>query len=416
MDAQRVDVVVIGGGVIGVAVAYYAARRGAAVLVVEKGSIGSGSSYGNAGLLAPSHCQPLASPGVITKGLRYLLEPESPLYIRLRPDYGLAKWLWKFCRYCSERHLYHSVGVLRKLGMESIDLHEELAQTADSAYEYRRNGLLTVYAEEQSFAEGQDFAGYMRTFGIESNILRGDEVRDVEPEISPQVVGALYHTVEGMLDPAAFVAWLRKEAESRGVRFLSDTTVFAFDASHRRVSTIVTTRGNFEADQVVLASGAWTTGLARLLGIRIPIRAAKGYSLTYERPERAPKIPLILDEVRVAVTPFAESIRLAGTLAFTGLDLKIDRHRLENIRTQTSQYLPGLGSMNIKEVWPGLRPCTPDGLPILGRLRPYSNVLIAGGHGTKGMLLAPVTGRIISQMLSGERIGMMERNLRPDRF
>lgn len=416
MQIKKVDVIVVGGGVIGVSVAYYTASQGASVLLIERGRLGSGSSYGNSGLLVPSHCQPLPSPGVIAKGLRYLLEPEGSFYIRIRPDMSLAKWLWKFCRSCNEKHLYHSIGVFRKLSLESLELHQELAALGGSEYEYAQDGLLTLYSDDKAFKEAQDYASSMKTYGIEAAVLDGDGVRNMEPEVGPQVIGGLFHSIDGRLNPAAFVAWLAREAAAKGVQYLTDTEVFWLEAGHRKVTTVVTTHGDFQADQIVLAGGAWIPRLARQLGARIPIRAAKGYSLTFDRPENSPKLPLLLDDARVAVTPYSGALRLAGTLELTGMDLDIDRSRLEAIRTQTYRYLPRLGGMSIKEIWPGLRPCTPDGLPIFGRLRPYSNILIAGGHGTKGMLLGPVTGKYMSQMLAGVSIGMMERSLKPNRF
>lgn len=416
MQMNKKDVIVVGGGVVGVSIAYYTALEGASVLLIERDRIGSGSSHGNAGLLVPSHCQPLPSPGVMAKGLRYLLERDSAFYIRLRPDLGLAKWLWRFCRSCNDKHLYHCVGVFRKLSMESLDLHKELAQRGGAEYEFAQNGLLTLYTEEKSFQESQDYAARMRTYGIESMVLNGDEVREREPEAGPQVIGGLFHGIDGSLDPAAFVAWLSREAQAVGVEFATNTEVFGLEAEHRRITKVVTTRGDFLADQVVLASGAWIPYLARQLDLKVPIRSAKGYSMTFQRSANAPHLPLLLDEARVAVTPYEESIRLAGTLELTGDDLAIDRRRLESIRIQAHRYLPRLGDLKITEIWPGLRPCTPDGLPIFGRLRPYSNLLIAGGHGTKGMLLGPVTGKYLSQMLMGRSIGMMERSLRPNRF
>jgi D-amino-acid dehydrogenase len=416
MQTRKVDVIVVGGGVIGVSIAYYTASRGASVLLIERGRIGSGSSYGNAGLLVPSHCQPLPSPGVISKGLRYLLDPAGPFYVRLRPDMDLARWLWSFCRSCTQRHLYHSVGIFRKLSIESLELHQELAARGGSEYEYTQKGLLTLYSEEKSFNEGQDYASLMKSYGIEATVLSSGQVREMEPHVGPRVIGGLFHGIDGSLDPAAFVGWLARETEAQNVQYLTDTEVFWLEASHRKVTKVSTTHGDFRGDQIVLASGAWIPRLALQLGIKVPIRAAKGYSMTFQRPENSPMLPLLLDDARVAVTPYSSTLRLAGTLELSGMDPSIDRARLEAILSQTYHYLPTLGGMDIKEIWAGIRPCTPDGLPVLGKLHPYSNVFIAGGHGTKGMLLGPVTGQYMSRMLSGESIGMMERSLKANRF
>jgi len=416
MQQRKSDVIVIGGGVIGVAIAYYTASQGASVLVVDKNEIASGSSHGNAGLLVPSHCNPLPTPGVIAQGLRYLFDPEGPFYIRFRLEAELARWLWKFYRSCNEKHLYHSIGIFRKLGNESMELHRQLAESGGDDYQYSQSGILSLFTNEDAFKEAREDAAKVKGCGSESAVLSGDDVRDLEPVAGPQVVGGLLAKTDGSIEPLSFVKWLAKEAEQRGALFLTDTEAFWLKTDRRRVTKVVTTRGEFEADQVVLASGAWLPLLAAQLSVRIPVEPAKGYSMTYGASEGDPKIPLLLEEARVAVTPFDQTLRLAGTLELSGLDLEIRRERLKAIETQTYRYLPKLGGLEIKEIWRGLRPCTPDGLPVLGRLRPWSNVFVAGGHATKGMSLGPVTGKYLSQMLAGESIGMLERSLSPNRF
>lgn len=413
---RKADVIIIGGGVIGVSIAYYAALRGASVVVLEKHRVGHGSSSGNAGLLVPSHCNPLSTPGVVAQGLRYLMDPEGPFYIRFRWDLELARWLWRFYRSCNEKHLHHSFGIFRKMGGESLELHQQLAKLAGSEYQFRQEGLLSLYTSEETFEEGQQDAARVKSAGMESTVLTGDEVRDLEPTAGPQVVGGVLGRIDGSVDPLAFVEWLQRQAEELGVKFITDTEVFWLKTDRRRVSEVVTTRGDFSAEQVVLAAGAWMPMLTSQLGVRVPMEAAKGYSMTFQQPEHAPRLPLLLEEARVAVTPFRETLRLAGTLELSGLDLEIRRKRLNAIEAQTYRYLPRLGKLEIKEIWRGFRPCTPDGLPVLGRLQPWSNVLIAGGHGTKGISLGPITGEYLSRILAGESIGMLERSLKPNRF
>jgi D-amino-acid dehydrogenase len=417
MQPNRTDVIVIGGGVIGVAIAYYTALRGASVLVIEKNQIGSGgSSTGNAGLLVPSHCNPLPTPGVIAQGIKCLLNPEGPFYIRMRPDMDLARWVWRFYRSCNEKHLYHSVGIFRKLGRESIELHQELAEAGGDEYQFSQKGILKLFLTERAFHEAQEDAVGVKSCGAGSEILSGEEVRELIPAAGNQVVGGVLSSIDGSIDPCCFVMWLARESEKLGARFLSDTEAFWLKTDRRKVNQVITTRGDFSADQVVFASGAWLPVLASQLGARIPLQAAKGYSLTFRAPQNGPTVPMLLEEARVAVTPFNETLRLSGTLELSGLDLTISRRRLRAMETQTYRFLPKLGKLDIKEVWRGLRPCTPDGLPIMGRLQPWSNVFVAGGHATKGMSLAPATGKYLSRMLAGESIGMLERSLRANRF
>jgi D-amino-acid dehydrogenase len=417
MQPNRTDIIVIGGGVIGVSIAYYSALNGASVLVIDRNQIGSGgSSSGNAGLLVPSHCNPLPNPGVIAKGIKCLLDPEGPFYIRMRSNKDLAGWLWKFYRCCNEKHLYHCVGIFRKLGSESIQLHQELAAAGGDKYQFSQNGILKLFLSEKAFEEAQEDAGGVKSCGAGSKILTGEEVRDLEPAAGSQVVGGMLSSIDGSIDPGCFVKWLARESEKIGVRFLSDTEAFWLTTDRRKVNGVMTTRGELSADQVVLASGAWLPLLVSQLGVKIPLQAAKGYSLTYRAPHHGPRLPMLLEEARVAVTPLKETLRLSGTLELSGLDLTINRKRLKAIATQTYHFLPKLGKLDIKEVWRGLRPCTPDGLPVMGRLHPWSNVYVAGGHATKGMSLAPATGKYLSKILAGESIGMLERSLRPNRF
>lgn len=413
---RKEDVIVIGGGVIGVAVAYYSALRGATVTVLEKGRVGHGSSYGNAGLFVPSHCNPLSTPALAAQGLKSLLDPEGPFYIRFRWDLELVRWIWRFYRSCNEKHLYHAFGIFRKMGGESLELHQQLAALAGSEYQFRQEGLLSLYISEEAFEGGRQDAAKVKSVGMESAVLSGDEVRELEPAAGPQVVGGVFCKIDGSVDPLAFVEWLQCRAEQLGVRFITDTEVFWLKTDRRRVTDVITTRGDFRAEQVVLANGAWMPMLSSRLGVRIPMEAAKGYSITFQQPEHRLRLPLLLEEVRVAVTPFKETLRLAGTLELSGLDLKIRRKRLNAIEARTYRYLPKLGKLEVKEIWRGFRPCTPDGLPVLGRLQPWSNVLIAGGHGTKGISLGPITGEYLSRILAGEAIGMLERSLKPNRF
>jgi len=407
---------VIGGGVIGASIAYYTAGQGASVLVLEKNDIASGSSHGNAGLLVPSHCNALPTPGVVAQGLRYLFDPEGPFYIQFRLETELARWLWRFYRSCNEKHLYHSIGIFRKLGEESMDLHRQLAELGGSHYQFSQNGILNLFTDEQTFQEAREVTGKAKGCGSGSVVLNGDEVRDLEPAAGPQVVGGVLAKTDGSIEPLSFVRWLAAEAEQRGAVFLRDTEAFWLKSDRRRATKAVTTRGEFEADQIVLAAGAWLPSLAAMLNVRIPMEPAKGYSITYQKAADGPAIPLLLEEARVAVTPFDDTLRLAGTLELSGLNLDIQRNRLRAIETQAYRYLPRLGCLEVKEIWRGLRPCTPDGLPVLGRLRPWSNVLVAGGHATKGMSLGPVTGKYLSRLLAGESIGMLERSLSPNRF
>lgn len=411
---ERSDVIVIGGGVIGVCSAYYLAERGAKVTLIERDEICSGASYGNAGLVVPSHSVPLSAPGVVAKGLKWLLNPESPLYIRFRLDFDLLAWLWKFWRSCTEEHVRESLPLLIALQRDSLSLFEKFASEG-LTFGFQRKGTMTVFNTEQAFEEGVKEAELLREHGLASEILTAEKAREKEPLLSEKVVGGIYFPSDAHLDPAAFVISLAEQARQKGVTILTHTEVIELKSSGRRIVSVKTTKGEWEADTVVLAAGAWSPSLTRPLGIKLPIQPAKGYSITIQNPDRTPSLPLMLSEVRVAVTPLNGRLRLGGTLELAGLDLSINQRRVNAIRNGARQYLPEIKGER-EEIWRGLRPCTPDGLPVIGRLSNLDNLFIASGHGILGLSLGPITGKVVAQMVCGESLDYDLNLLSPDRF
>lgn len=412
---MRSDVLVIGGGVIGVCAAFYLAQRGAPVTVLERSEVGAGSSYGNAGLIVPSHSIPLAEPGALRQGLKRLLDPEGPFYIRPRADRELAKWLIQFALACTEARVRAAIPILRDLGLASRALYDDLAQLGFD-FGYERRGLLEVFLTRRGLAEAEAQAALLGEFGLEVHVLAGDGVRALEPTLSEAVLGGLHFPLDAHLDPARFVRGLAREAEKRGARIRTGIGVIGFEAEGGRLTRVRTTDGELTPGQVVLAGGAWSPVIARDLRLKLPIQAAKGYSLTLKRPARSPAMPLLLGETWVAVTPLGEALRFAGTLELAGLDYTINRRRLEAVRRGTQAYLPGTEAAKVLETWRGLRPCTPDGLPIIGRAARYENLLLATGHAMLGISLGPVTGQLIAQLACGERPALDLAPLQAERF
>lgn len=416
MSTKKTDVLVIGGGVIGVACAYYAAAAGASVILLEKHRIAAGASYGNAGLLVPSHCEPLCSPGIVAKGLHELFNPDGAFYIQPRADLGLARWLLTFRRHCHENHYARALAIHTRLNRVSMACHQQLGEQGGTRYGYRPGGILCPFETEKAFREARKYVERVRALGIQFKILTASEARQLAGSLQGPVVGATLSTADGCLNPDAFVHWLADEARAKGVRIATETEVFGFDTSNRRVTTTITTRGRFHAAQVVVAAGAWSPLLTRLLRTRLPIQGAKGYSITFQHPPMVPQVPLMLEEARMAVTPLGDAVRFAGTLELAGLDLTINRRRAEAIDRNGKKRLAGASAWEPEEIWSGLRPCTPDGLPVLGRLRDFDNVFVAGGHATKGISQGPGTGKLLADLMSGRSIGALERELSPQRF
>jgi D-amino-acid dehydrogenase len=409
-------VVVIGGGVVGVCAAYYLARAGALVTVVEQGDVAAGSSYGNAGLVVPSHSIPLAAPGVWWKGLKWMGDPESPFYIKPRLDPALLAWLWRFRRACTEAHVRRAMPLLRDLGYASRALFRQLAGLDGLDFGYREEGVLGVYLTDRGYAEAIHEVERLGEVGLSAKLLDGPAARALEPALAPGVVGAVLFPDDAHLVPDRFVRGLARIAASSGVRFRTDTEVVGFQIAGHRITAVETTRGDLEPDDVVLAAGAWSTRLGATAGLALPIQPAKGYSVTYERPPGGPRIPLLLGEARFAVTPMGDALRFAGTLELAGFDFSIDRRRVAAMTRGAARYLPGATGLTLRELWRGLRPCTPDGLPIVGRPAHPTNLILATGHAMIGVSLGPITGKLVAALATGAPPEIDLALLRPERF
>lgn len=410
------DVLVIGGGVIGTCAAYYLRARGRQVTLLERGEIAAGSSYGNAGLIVPSHSVPLATPGALASGLKWMLDPESPFYIRPRLDPSLFRWLLRFMAACRPGRVRQALPVLRDLTTASAARYAELAALDGLRFGYEQNGSLYVFKTTWGFQHAKEEAHLLAAASIESKALEGEEARRLEPSLRPGLAGALYFPADAHLNPAEFVRGLARWIEQRGVCIQTGTEVLGFETAGRRVTKVKTTRGDFSADHVVLAAGSWSPGLAHSLRLRLPIQPAKGYSVTIPRPAVSPAIPLLLGEARVGITPLGERLRFAGTLEMAGLDLSVNQRRVAAILRSAQAYVTGLDRMEAGEVWSGLRPCTPDGLPIIGPAPSLDNLVVAAGHATIGMTLGPITGELVAQVVCGETPTFDLHPLRPERF
>jgi D-amino-acid dehydrogenase len=413
---KTANVVIIGGGVIGVCSAYELVQRGVNVLLLEKDEIASGCSYGNGGLIVPSHSVPLASPGALGDGLRWMLDPESPFYIKPRLNAELFNWLIRFVFASRRAVMLRSLPVLRDLLLSSAVLFAELAKTAGFDFGYKGKGALWVCLSQARLEHEKEETRLFEKFNIPVQLMDQNEVHDLEPALLPGVAGGVYYPRDGHIDPARFVVGLAEKARDLGAQLWTKTEAMGLETSNGRITRIRTTRGDVHAEQVILAAGSWSPDVVRSLKLRIPIQAAKGYSVTLENPDPSPKLPLLFGEARVVVNPLGNALRLAGTLEMAGMDFSFNMRRLDAIRKSSSAYLPGLADARVIEIWRGLRPCTPDGLPILGRSADFENLIVAAGHAMLGMSLGPVTGRLVSQLVCEEKTDVDLTPLRMERF
>jgi D-amino-acid dehydrogenase len=397
------DVLIIGGGVAGVCAAYYLLKQGREVTLIDKGGICAGASYGNAGLIATSHVVPLAEPGVFAQGLRWLTRPDSPFYIRPRMDRDLGRWLWLFRKAATHRRVQAAMPVLRDLQFASLALYPDIVAETHADCHFEQRGLMMAFTQPRKLAEAVEEAKLTGDLGIEYEELDGDASREREPGLSENIIGSVFHPQDAHIEPASFVRAVGEHIQEQGARVLEGVEALTLERSGRGVGVVTTTHGGFRAREVVLAGGAWSPQMAQTLGLRLPIQPAKGYSVTVRRPDDAPSIPLLLTETRVAVTPMGDTLRFAGTLELAGMDPTVNMRRVQGIVDGVPPYLAtDAAALELIEIWRGMRPCSPDGLPYIGRPAGYDNLTIAAGHSTIGLALGPITGKLVSQVLAYE--------------
>jgi D-amino-acid dehydrogenase len=411
------SVIIIGGGIIGVTCAYYLAKEGVLVTLLEKDKINAGSTYGNAGLILPNDSLPVPAPGVLTQGIRWLLDSQSPFYIKPTLDLALLRWLWRFQKACSPKAWKKAVPVLTDLSEKSIPLFEELIAEEDISCEYHKNGFLLLFHQENTFQKAQKKTKALNEFGISGEILSQEDLQTRFPPALPTLTGGIFYESDAHLDPAALTAQIAQRAQSHGAQILTNREVLDFSLEKGRIREVHTTTGTYLADQIILAAGAWSPRLGDHLDLRLPVQPAKGYSITVQRPDEYPELPLILDEAKIAVTPLGDSLRFAGTLELAGLDMKINPKRVEAIRRGAEDYLDlEIETYPLVELWRGLRPCTPDGLPIIGRSQRIQNLIVATGHCMLGVSQGTMTAKLVAEILLDQEPSLDLDPLRVDRF
>jgi len=404
------EVVVVGGGAIGVCCALELARRGAGVTLLERGGeLASGASSGNAGLLCPSHSAPIANPDSLRKGLRWMLSPESPFFLRPRPS--VAPWLARFVRASTASRAAEGTRIIRELSLAGLELHA--AWAADGlATGFERRGILNVYETETGFVHARAHA---ENLAVPAEVLGPGETRELEPAVGERIAGGVYYPDEAHCDPLAFVYAAGRAAKEAGATIETDIEVRGLRRSGAGLA-VDTSRGTLRARTVVLAAGAWTTRLVTPLGVSLPQEGGKGYHVDLAAAPGDPKIPLSLDEAHVIATPLPGRLRLSGTLELSGLDTSISRTRVDAIRAAAARVLALDEEREELEVWAGLRPCTPDGLPVIGRPAHVEPLILATGHARKGLSLSPITGRLVAELHAGEPTSLDLAPLSPDRF
>lgn len=395
------QVVVIGGGIVGLCTAFYLHKSGCQVRVIDKSNMDKGASYVNAGYLTPSHIIPLAAPGMISKGLKYMFNSASPFYMRPRLDADFIKWAWAFKKSSTAAKVNKAMSHIKDINLLSRDLYDDLKKSDIlGKFHYERKGLLMLFQTQKEGDHEMETALAARKMGLESQFLDKEGIKNIEPNVNINAIGAIHYLCDGHTTPNDFMPKMIKYLKDSGVDINSNEEVIDFSISNNSISTITTKTATYNAEEVVFSCGSWTSGLSKKLGLSLLLEAGKGYRIDMSNPTGI-TMPALLLEAKMAVTPMLGFTRFAGTMEFSGLNSKIRSERVNAIAAGAQRFYADLriNTEDKNNAQCGLRPVSPDGLPYIGKSREIKNLTIATGHAMMGWSLGPATGLLVSELL-----------------
>jgi len=408
-------ITILGAGVIGLSTALYCARRGMKVTIIDqKLRQRDGCSFGNAGMIVPSHFIPLAAPGMVKLGLKWMWNPESPFYIKPRLNLDLMTWGLEFWKAATKERVDAAAPVLRDLSLLSRQCYEEL----NLDFGLVKKGLLMLCKKQQTLDEEGHMAVLANQLGIPAEVLDAKATAALDPAVTMDVCGSVFFPKDCHLAPSRFIAVVEAELLKLGVEMLWGTEVRGFKVEGETLRAVNTSIGQVESQEVVLCSGVWSAELAKELDLKLPMQAGKGYTLTLANPKQLPELCSICSEARLAVTPMDGLLRVGGTMEIAGTDESITPRRVRGITRAFPDYFPAFNERDFDDVkpWSGLRPVSPDGMPYIGRTQRWKNLTLATGHAMMGLSLAPATGKIIADVLSSKQSPVALELMSPDRF
>lgn len=412
------DVHIIGGGVIGLSCAYYLNKAGIKVTVIDNGDITDNCSFGNMGYISPSHFTPLASPGIISQGLKWMLSPSSPFYIKPRLSVDLLEWGVKFWKSSNAATVEKNTPHLNNLLQLSRRLVNDLRNDLGDTFDMETIGCLMLCKQQKTLDHEFHMADEAEMLGLKVSRLLKDDVQQLEPDVQLDVAGAVLFKDDCHFHPGKMMLALKSYLENNGVSFLLNTSVTGFEKTGAEVTAIITDKGKINCSQLVLATGSWLPVVSKKLGIKLLLQPGKGYSYTYPYVEKNIKYPAILVDGRCAITPWSNALRIGGTMELSGINNKILVKRMEGIYQSVKDFYPGLkiDFPPTDKIWSGLRPVTPDGLPYIGKHSAYDNLVIAGGHAMLGISMGTGTGKIVSEILQRKTTSIDISAFRVERF
>ncbi|HEU5366477.1 MAG TPA: FAD-dependent oxidoreductase [Hanamia sp.] len=394
-------IIIVGGGVNGLCAAYYLQKSNCEVTIIDSGDISNNCSFGNMGFLSPSHFVPLASPGIISEGLKYMLSSTSPFYIKPRLNMPFIQWALKFYQNSNQKTVEKNSPHLSELLNLSRRLMNEIRDDIGDIFDMEEIGCMMMCHSQKAFEDELKLLEGAKKFNLEVEVLNREELQKHEPDVELDIYGALLFKDDAHIHPGKFILAIKNYLEKNGVNFQLNTTVTGFKKNHKKIESVITDKGIFTADEIVLAGGSWLAKLARMAGVKLLLEGGKGYSHTYEYVEKNIRYPAILVDGRCAITPWHHMLRIGGTMEFSGINDNVLIKRMEGIFNSVKKFYPGLkiDFPPKDKIWTGLRPVSPDGLPYLGKAPGLDNLLISGGNAMLGISQGAAAGQIISDII-----------------
>ena len=412
-------ILIIGGGIIGLSSAYYLLQQGHQITIIDKTNMLDGCSYGNAGYVSPSHFVPLASPGIVKQGFKWMTNSKSPFYVQPRLSKSLVNWGMKFIKSANAKHVETSAIPLRDINLLSKKLYEDLCTVPGFSFYYANKGMLDFFRTDENAHHGEEMVEASKRLGLDATLLSKEDVQQMEPSLNMDIKGAVYFKCDSHMYPNKLMKDMIAFLTNNGVTINTNEVVKSFIKEGKNIKGVLTNTSEYFGDYVVLAAGAWTGEVAATLNLNIPMAAGRGYSMTFEDLPFKIKQPIILSEAKVALTPMAENkIRFGGTMEITSTNTPPRMNRVKGILESVKKYFPDadIPFPEKDKIWFGFRPCSADGLPYIGKAGKYNNLVIASGHAMLGLSLGPATGKLVSEIINDEATSINVKAFDPDRF
>lgn len=410
-------VLIIGGGIVGLSSAYYLQKAGYEVTVIDKGDMADNCSYGNAGMIVPSHFIPLATPGMVAQGIRWMFNSKSPFYVRPSLNPQLVSWGLQFLKKANAAHVQQSAMPLTELSLLSKKLYEDLSREPGFNFDLVEKGILMFYKTEKAGEEEAHLAEKARELGLDMAVLSVAECKALQPDLELDVLGAVHYRCDAHLSPNKLMAALLNYLKNAGVKLISNKEVTKIETAGNKISRVLSHHEEFTADDYVIATGSWSPAVGKLLGLNIVLMPGKGYSFNVKDEKQSMQIPALLAEARVAITPMNGGLRYGGTMELDKINSRINMNRVKGIVESVPKYFPGLKPAvpAEKDIWFGFRPSSADGLPYIGRSNKFNNLTVATGHGMMGLSLGAATGLLTSEIISGKPTSISVSAFAPER-